>query len=74
MNVQRLIPWICLSGLVAGCDGVVSPLMPGESGCGVTGVFAARPPGERYATLAIACGLIFVSFLAQAAASSFPEL
>ena len=49
-------------------------MMPGESGCGVTGVFAARLPGERYATLAIACGLIFVSFLAQAAASSFPEL
>jgi YtcA-like protein len=24
MNVSRLIPWICLSGLAAGCDGAPS--------------------------------------------------
>jgi hypothetical protein len=24
MNVSRLIPWVCLSGLLAGCDGAPS--------------------------------------------------
>jgi hypothetical protein len=46
MNVARLIPWICLSGLVAGCDGapsrnILGSYFPSWMVCALVGIVLA---------------------------------
>jgi hypothetical protein len=46
MNVQRLIAWICLSGLVAGCDGapsrnILGSYFPSWMVCALVGIVVA---------------------------------
>ena len=46
MNVQRLIAWICLSGLVAGCDGapsrnILGSYFPSWMVCALVGIALA---------------------------------
>jgi hypothetical protein len=46
MNVSRLIPWICLSGLVAGCDGapsrnILGSYFPSWMVCALVGIALA---------------------------------
>ena len=46
MNVSRLIPWICLSGLVAGCDGapsrnILGSYFPSWMVCALVGIVLA---------------------------------
>jgi hypothetical protein len=46
MNVQRLIPWICLSGLLAGCDGapsrnILGSYFPSWMVCALVGIVVA---------------------------------
>ena len=46
MNVSRLTPWICLSGLVAGCDGapsrnILGSYFPSWMVCALAGIALA---------------------------------
>src|ERR1700730_2938984 len=46
MNVSRLIPWVCLSGLVAGCDGapsrsILGSYFPSWMVCALVGIVLA---------------------------------
>ena len=46
MNVQRLISWICLSGLLAGCDGapsrnILGSYFPSWMVCALVGIVVA---------------------------------